>query len=80
MTIKSIPLHYISTCDICGYEANGNLPKYWGELIVRQDSYDYQGMAVADGTIKRHLCKDCKESIIALINNFAKEFKEQDNG
>lgn len=80
MAIREIPKAYDYICDVCGFthrqeNAGGHYansrPEHWGELVVKQDAYDFQGAAVADGTIKRLLCSDCREGAIKAINDWA---------
>lgn len=77
MSIIEIPRQFKYVCDTCGKihvqeNANGHYsdsrPPHWGRLIIRQDAHDYQGQAVADGTIERLLCSDCHPSVIDAIN------------
>lgn len=67
MTIREIPLAYEHKCDGCGLVHTSNSksrPAYWCDLVVAQDAYDYHGCAVADGTIRRHLCAKCKDTVV----------------
>lgn len=71
MGVKEIPVMYEHSCDCCGKiertPANFR-PKYWSNLHISQDAYDFQGNAVADGSIRRLLCGECKDIIITAIN------------
>lgn len=80
MAIREIPKAYDYICDVCGFtyrqeHAGGHYansrPPYWGELVVKQDVCDCLGAAIADGTIKRLLCDDCREDAIKIINDWA---------
>lgn len=72
MGIRAIPASYTYTCDGCGTELvekeKVRRPKYWATLIVALDAYDFQGMAVADGTVERLLCAACVTAVTAAIN------------
>jgi hypothetical protein len=68
---RKIPETYEYECDACERtETMGRRarPKYWTELTLSRDAYDYQGCAVADGTVKRLLCAECSEKVSAAIN------------
>lgn len=92
MAIREIPRAFIYACDVCGAEhrqenAGGHYtdsrPPYWVGLIFAQHAYDYQGSAVADGTVKRLLCADCAKEAQELVNGWAEEKRaqvKQDNG
>lgn len=71
MATTVVPQKYMHKCDRCGAvetNASSSRPTYWVDLIVAQDAYDFQGAAVADGTIKRLLCGECKTVVISAIN------------
>lgn len=77
MGIQEIRKSYIYTCDACGKEhiqknAKGyysdSRPPHWSRLVLNQDAHDFQGAAVADGTIKRLLCEDCTPKVAAAVN------------
>lgn len=72
MSVREIPVSYEFTCDGCGateQQASKSRPNYWCDLTVAQDAYDYSGAAVADGTIKRSLCSDCRADVVKAIND-----------
>lgn len=72
MSMREIPVAYEFTCDGCGAQetkTSKSRPSYWCDLTVAQDAYDYSGAAVADGTIKRSLCSDCREAVVKAIND-----------
>lgn len=77
MGILEIPKSFEYTCDACGEKhvqknASGHYtnscPPHWAQLMLVQDAYDYQGAAVADGTLKRLLCRKCTEIVSDAIN------------
>lgn len=71
MSMREIPVAYEFTCDGCGAKethASKSRPAYWCDLTVAQDAYDYSGAAVADGTVKRSLCSDCRKVVVEAIN------------
>lgn len=71
MAIREVPSSYEYICDGCKTtetQAHKSQPKYWCELIFAQPAYDFQGCAVADGTIKRLLCADCTKAAADAVN------------
>lgn len=73
MAIRHIPEIVVFICDGCSAEqkADGEYqrrPKYWSTLRVERDAYDYQGCAVADGSIERMLCRECSTKLENAIN------------
>ena len=71
MAVKEVPVSYIHTCDGCKCEETTKTktrPKFWSELKLLQDAYDYQGCAVADGSISRSLCLNCTSKVTKAIN------------
>ena len=80
MAIREVPKSFIYKCDICGAEheqknADGHYtdsrPSHWANLSVKQDAYDLQGNACADGSVHRLLCDDCRSGVIKAINDYA---------
>lgn len=81
MAIQEIPRSFLYICDGCKKEhlqenASGHYsnsrPKYWATLKVSRDAYDYQGCAVADGSIERLLCDECSTKVVQAINSAIK--------
>lgn len=71
MAVREIPAAFLFTCDGCGTEESmksKSRPTYWADLIIQQDAYDFQSCAVADGTVRRLLCGNCKTRIVAALN------------
>lgn len=82
MAIREIPKSFEYVCDCCGVvdlqkNASGHYsnsrPPRWASLTLAQDAYDYQGNAVADGTVKLLLCDRCRDAMADAINAVAKE-------
>ncbi len=72
MAIREIPAAFEHACDACGkavQKPTKSRPEYWCGLVVEQDAYDYQGHAVADATIRRVLCGECKTVVVKAIND-----------
>lgn len=70
MGVREIPATKEWCCDLCKKkDTTPNRPPYWATLHLQQDAYDYQGAAVADGSIRRLLCNSCREKIVAAINS-----------
>ncbi len=71
MGTKKVPESYLHTCDGCGATQQHDRvsrPKYWSDLTLSRDAYDYQGCAVADGSVSRLLCDKCTEKVTSAIN------------
>ena len=81
MSARVIPTQYIYECDACGSnfvsEQKVDRPPHWCEFIIARDAYDWQGHAVADGTIKRLLCEPCGEVVSKAINGALSERRAQ---
>lgn len=73
MGIESVPAKWRYKCDGCGnvetVETVGSRPKYWTDLHWRRDAYDFQGEAVADGSIARMLCGGCSDVLLRAVND-----------
>lgn len=72
MGLNRIPPTYEHICDGCKathVSASSARPRYWCDLTVAQEAYDFQGNAVANGSIERLLCPICKEKVVAAINS-----------
>lgn len=71
MAISEVPAKFVATCDGCGAmveQTTKSRPRYWVELHLLRDAYDWQGCAVADGSVKRLLCGDCAKAAETAIN------------
>lgn len=71
MGVRKIPAAFEQKCDGCGkveQTASDSRPAHWCDLIIAQDAYDFQGAAVADGTVRRLLCQECKTTVADAIN------------
>lgn len=71
MATRKIEASYEHICDGCGAmerTTSTGRPKYWADLHILQDAYDYQGCAVADGSVKRLLCSACKSAVSDAAN------------
>ena len=87
MSIREIPKAFEYVCDVCkkahmqqnasGHYSNSR-PPHWADLHIKQDAYDYQGAAVADGSVHRLLCDDCRYSVIKVINAWAAKMEKPD--
>ncbi len=78
MSVREIPAAYEFKCDVCGAVVEGtsnSRPTFWGELNVIKDAHDYQGCAVADGSVKRLLCEKCLSAIGKAVNDTAEELR-----
>lgn len=75
MGMKPIPETFLYTCDGCNLPVTQNhkgRPKYWSELNIIADCYDWQGSAVANGSVKRMLCEKCTDKATKAINEALK--------
>ena len=80
MAIRTVEPKHVTTCDVCGVEhmaTSAGRPSGWARLILEQAAEDYQGTEVADATIRRDLCRQCKIAVITAINK-VKEAKPND--
>lgn len=72
MAVTEIPTTWRYICDGCHKENEQKhkvlFPSYWSHLTLASHCYDYQGSAVADGTITRLLCEDCTTKVAKAIN------------
>jgi len=71
MATREIPATYQHVCDGCGttlVAASNSRPRHWSNLTLARDQYDFQGAAVADGTIRRLLCDKCSGEVIDAVN------------
>lgn len=77
MSVREIPRAFEYSCDVCGKvhrqeNAGGRYtnsrPPYWSHLKIGRYAYDFQGSAVADGSIERLLCDECGPIIFTAIN------------
>lgn len=71
MAVREIPRSFEHTCDACKaveVSTSKDRPRYWSGLVIEQDAYDYQGCAVADGTVRRLLCGDCTKIVTDAVN------------
>lgn len=71
MAVREIPAAFEMVCDGCGAVEKAptwNRPKYWSDFHILRDAYDYQGCAVADGSVKLLLCLKCGEAAAKALN------------
>ena len=71
--IKKIPARDDIYCDRCGKLCEKSDRRQNGHLVVNQDALDYQGCAVADGTVKFDLCDHCLNVVSDAINKAMKK-------
>ena len=86
MAIREIPRAFEYICDVCGKthrqeNAGGHYtdsrPDHWERLTLARHAYDYQGQAVADGTIKRLICDDCAPGLQKAINDWSEARRKE---
>ncbi len=71
MGSRIIPQRYAFICDKCEKQEESSVqrrPSYWTELHWIKDALDYQGNAVADGSIKLLLCDKCSTIVMKALN------------
>lgn len=77
MTVREIPRAFEYICDVCskthrqenaGGHYTNSRPPHWSHLKIGRDAYDFNGIAVADGSIERLLCDECGPVIFTAIN------------
>lgn len=72
MAVTDIPARKLFRCDGCAQEvevgASTTRPAHWTNLHVLQDAYDFQGHAVADGSVKLLLCTKCTTVAVGAVN------------
>ena len=72
MTIRKIPEVFEWKCDMCGVteevKTERSKPTMAGKISIFQDAHDFQGHAVADGSVHLDVCRVCKSKVIAAIN------------
>jgi len=82
MAVNEIPRQFEYECDVCGAKhlqqnAGGHYtdsrPPHWARLEFRMDAYDFQGAAVADGSVRRLLCDGCSIEARQAVNKWADE-------
>lgn len=78
MGVEEVPRSFLYTCDGCGEKheqknAAGHYtdsrPPNWTRLKWQRDATDFQGAAVAYGSVERLLCLRCSEVIGDAIND-----------
>jgi hypothetical protein len=71
MAVREIAASWHWVCDGCGANTvtpSRARPKYWNDLQILRDAYDYQGCVVADGSVKLTLCLACGVAAATAIN------------
>lgn len=71
MALREIAPSFEAICDCCKAVETMNSrgrPKYWSDFHILRDAYDYQGCAVADGSVKLLLCLKCGEAATKAVN------------
>lgn len=71
MGTREIPQSFEHKCDGCGKletTKSKSRPPYWSNFTLAMDAYDFQGCAVADGSVHRLLCRDCTKAVADAMN------------
>lgn len=72
MAIREIAASFEVVCDCCRETetmTSKHRPKYWSDFNILRDAYDFQGHAVADGSVKLLLCLKCSDAVAKAVNN-----------
>lgn len=78
MAVSEVTATWRFTCDGCkAVEVlpTKSRPKYWSDFHILRDAYDYQGCAVADGSVKLLLCPECGNAAAGALNKALDERK-----
>lgn len=71
MAVREISASFEAVCDCCRtvepMKSNGR-PAHWINLNILRDAYDFQGAAVADGSVKLLLCVPCSDAAVKAVN------------
>lgn len=67
MATQIIPEQKIVTCDFCKKDRKGN-DRYGAVLKLGKAALDYQGSAVADGSLSWDLCDKCCDRILNVLD------------
>lgn len=81
MSLRKIEENFRHICDGCGAEettASTSRPTHWSDLHILRDAYDFQGCAVADGSVKLNLCLGCGNAAATALNQ-ALDGRKQDH-
>ena len=80
MAVSEITASWRATCDCCKVAevmpAKGR-PKYWSDFQILRYAYDFQGYAVADGSLKLLLCLTCSDATTKAINTTFDEIQDR---
>ncbi len=79
MAVREVTAKFEHVCDSCkAVETmpSKSRPKYWSDLHILRDAYDWQGAAVADGSVKLLLCLECGEAATKALNAALDEKRE----
>lgn len=71
MAIREVAAQFEHVCDSCKVvetSATRSRPKYWSDFHILRDAYDFQGAAVADGSVKLLLCLACSDAAAKAVN------------
>lgn len=71
MAVREIPAAFEIRCDGCGktvQSTSKHRPDHWSNLDIGRDAYDFQGCAVADGSVHLLLCDVCSPVVFHAVN------------
>lgn len=71
MALTEVQATWRAACDCCKAiveMASKRRPAHWIELHILRDAYDFQGAAVADGSVKLLLCVPCSKAAVDAMN------------
>lgn len=71
MAVREVAPVFRFLCNGCGAVEDmpsKSRPKYWSDFHILRDAYDYQGCAVADGSVRLQLCLECSNDAATALN------------
>lgn len=71
MAVREIAAKFEMVCDGCGAvqaSVSKSRPAHWSDFHILRDAYDFQGAAVADGSVKLLLCLECGGLAAKAVN------------
>lgn len=71
MAVQEIAATFRYACDGCGATETmprKDRPRYWSDFHILRDAYDFQGCAVADGSVRLTLCVECGNAAATAVN------------
>lgn len=80
MSIKNIPAQVVKTCDACGVVMDSKTSRKEGKVTIKQHALDWNGHAVADGTVAMDLCDGCLSTVAGAVSAAISSIKKHGIG